>query len=144
MGTPAAVLGDQIKAMCSIHSIPNPATGAPQPAGPLSFSAPISIGTVKTVLIGGKPAAVAGSSGLNSPPHVGLYPSGPYVAPADQIGRVVTGSDTVLIGGQKAATQSCRCTVCGEQPGTLAASAATVLIGGIPEMSSTTSLEEMI
>jgi hypothetical protein len=31
MGTPAAVLGDQVNATCAIHLIPNPATGAPQP-----------------------------------------------------------------------------------------------------------------
>jgi uncharacterized Zn-binding protein involved in type VI secretion len=127
---PAAVLGDQIKATCRIHSIPKPVTGAEQPAGPLPFSAPVTIGAVDTVLIGGKPAAVAGSSGLNTPPHIGLYPTDPYVVPADQIGRVVTGSETVLIGGQKAATQSSRCTACGEGPGALAASATTVLIGG--------------
>ena len=129
MGTPAAVLGDQITATCAIHLIPNPATGAPQPSPPLPFSAPITIGTVETVLIGGKPAAVAGSSGLNTPPHVGLYPADPYMVPAMQVGQVVVGSVDVLIGGQGAATQASQCTACGGLPGTLAASGATVLIG---------------
>ena len=129
MGTPAAVLGDQINAICSIHQIPNPATGAPQPAPPLPFSAPLTIGTVETVVIEDKPAAVEGSSGLNTPPHIGLYPTDPYMVPATQIGQVVMGSATVLIGGQGAATQASQCTVCGGLPGTLAASGATVLIG---------------
>ena len=129
MGTPAAVLGDQINATCAIHQIPNPATGAPQPAPPLPFSAPVTIGTVATVLIGGKPTTVAGSSGLNTPPHVGLYPADPYMVPATQIGQVVVGSVTVLIGGQGAATQSSQCTVCGGLPGMLSASGVTVLIG---------------
>jgi uncharacterized Zn-binding protein involved in type VI secretion len=132
MRSSAAALSDQIKAECSTHTIPNPITGVEQPAPPLVFSAPISIGTVETVLIGGKPAAVVGSWGLNTPPHLGLYPTDPYVVPATQIGRIVTGSETVLIGGQNAATQSSQCTVCGEAPGKLAASAATVLIGGTP------------
>jgi uncharacterized Zn-binding protein involved in type VI secretion len=129
MGSPAAVLGDQINATCAVHLIPNPATGAPQPAPPLPFSAPLTMGTVETVLIGGQPAAVVGSSGLNTPPHVGLYPADPYMVPATQIGQVVMGSVTVLIGGQGAATQTSQCTVCGGLPGMLAASGATVLIG---------------
>ncbi len=129
MGAPAAVLGDQINATCTIHLIPNPATGAPQPAPPLPFSAPLTMGTVETVLIGGKPAAVVGSSGLNMPPHVGLYPADPFMVPATQIGQVVMGSVSVLIGGQGAATQASQCTVCGGLPGTLAASGATVLVG---------------
>ena len=129
MGTPAAVLGDQINAVCPIHMIPNPATGAPQPSPPLPFAAPITMGTVPTVLIAGQPAAVMGSSGLNTPPHVGLYPADPFMLPTMQVGQVVMGSVTVLIGGQGAATEASQCTVCGGLPGTLAASAATVLIG---------------
>jgi uncharacterized Zn-binding protein involved in type VI secretion len=129
MGTPAAVMGDQINAICPIHLIPNPATGAPQPSPPLPFSAPITIGTVPTVLIGGQPAAVAGSSGLNMPPHVGLFPADPYMVPLMQVGQVAMGSTSVLIGGMGAASEASQCTVCGGLPGTLAASGATVLIG---------------
>jgi uncharacterized Zn-binding protein involved in type VI secretion len=129
MGVPAAVLGDQISAICPIHLIPNPATGAPQPSPPLPFSAPLTLGTVPTVLICGQPAAVEGSSGLNTPPHVGLFPADPYMLPPMQIGQVVMGSTTVLIGGMGAASQASQCTVCAGLPGTLAASAATVLIG---------------
>jgi uncharacterized Zn-binding protein involved in type VI secretion len=129
MGAPAAVTGDQISAQCPGHLIPNPATGAPQPSPPLPFTAPISLGVVPTVLVGGQPAAVVGSSGFNTPPHVGLHPSDPFMLPPQQIGQVVVGSVSVLIGGQGAATQSSQCTVCDGLPGTLAASGATVLIG---------------
>jgi uncharacterized Zn-binding protein involved in type VI secretion len=129
MGDPAAVLGDEIKGSCSIHTVPNPTTGAPQPAGSLAFSAPITIGTVESVLIGDTAAVVVGSSGLNEPPHAGLHPTDPYVLPADQIGRVVGGSESVIIGGQKAATRASQCSICGNAPGTLAASGETVLIG---------------
>jgi len=129
MGAPAAVLGDQITATCSIHLIPNPATGLPQPGPPLPFSAPITLGVVATVMICGQPAAVAGSSGLCTPPHVGLHPTDPSFAPPAQIGQVVVGSETVLIGGLAAASAASQCTVCDGLPGTLVASGQTVLIG---------------
>ncbi len=128
MGAPAIVMNDQIKGICAIHQMPNPASGAPQPAGPLPFSAPITIGTQATVLIGGKAAAVMGCSGMNTPPHVGLHPSDPYLAPAMQVGRIVSGSPTVLIGGQPAATATSSATCCAT-PGNLVPTVTTVLVG---------------
>jgi len=129
MGTPAAVMGDRITGICSIHLIPNPATGAPQPGPPFPFSAPLTLGLCETVLIGGQPAAVVGSSGYNTPPHVGLHPSDPYMVPTLQVGLVANGSPTVMIGGAPAATASAQVTMCANLPGQLIASATTVLIG---------------
>ena len=57
----------------------------------MPFSAPLTLGLTTTVLIGGKPAAVVGSSGLNTPPHVGLHASDPFMVPTMQEGRVVAG-----------------------------------------------------
>jgi uncharacterized Zn-binding protein involved in type VI secretion len=128
MGAPAIVMGDRITGTCAIHQIPNPASGVPQPGPPMPFSAPITIGTQATVLIGGKPAAVMGCSGMNTPPHVGLHVSDPYFAPPMQIGRVVSGSPRVLIGGQPAATATSTATLC-VTPGTLMPTVTTVLIG---------------
>lgn len=128
MGAPAIVMGDQVTGQCPIHLIPNPATGAPQPSPPLPFSAPLTMGTIANVLIGGKPAAVAGSTGLNTPPHIGLHPSDPYLAPPMQIGTVVSGSTSVLIGGAPAATASSTCTCC-STPGSLVPTVTNVLIG---------------
>jgi uncharacterized Zn-binding protein involved in type VI secretion len=130
MGVPAAVLGDQVTAQCPGHLMPNPATGLPQPSPPLPFAAPITQGVVTSVLICGKPAAVAGSAGYNTPPHVGLHPSDPSFAPPVQIATVTQGSSTVLIGGQPAAKSGSAVTVCAGLPGQLAGSASTVLIGG--------------
>jgi uncharacterized Zn-binding protein involved in type VI secretion len=127
MGAPAIVMGDRVTGQCPNHMIPNPATGAPQPSPPLPFSAPLTLGTVATVLIGGKPAAVMGSSGMNTPPHVGLHPADPFLAPPTQIGRVTSGSATVMIGGQPAATAQSMCTCCAV-PGTLVPTVTTVLI----------------
>jgi uncharacterized Zn-binding protein involved in type VI secretion len=128
MGAPAIVLGDRVTGLCPNHLVIGP-LGAPMPSpAPLPFTAPVTMGTVQTVLVGGKPAAVMGSSGLNVPPHVGLHASDPFLAPPLQRGQVVAGSPTVLIGGQPAATAQSQCTCC-LVPGSLVPSVATVLIG---------------
>jgi uncharacterized Zn-binding protein involved in type VI secretion len=128
MGMPAIVMGDQITGTCPIHIIPNPATGLPQPSPPLPFSAPITVGVCPTVVIAGKPAAVVGCTGFNTPPHVGLFPADPYMVPVAQIGTIVSGSLTVLFGGQPAATASSSCTCCAT-PGTIAPTVTSVFIG---------------
>jgi len=46
-----------------------------------------------------------------------------------EVGQVVAGSTTVLIGGQPAATAEARCAACAELPAQLQATATTVLIG---------------
>ena len=127
MGQPI-VSGDQVQATCAIHMIPNPATGAPQPAGPLPFSAPLTTGLAVQTTIGGKPAAVVGSGGVNTPPHVGLHPADPFMAPPTQQASIISGSLTVLIEGKPAATQSAACTCCAT-PGSLIPTVTTVLIG---------------
>ena len=128
MGAPAIVMEDRITGQCPNHLMPNPATGAPQPSPPLPFSAPLTMGLVQTVLIGGRAAAVAGSSGLNTPPHAALHPGDPFLAPPAQVGQVASGSTTVLIGGQPAATARSQCTCCAA-PGTLTPSVQSVQIG---------------
>jgi uncharacterized Zn-binding protein involved in type VI secretion len=130
MGAPAAVLGDRITATCATHLIPNPASGAPQPSPPLPFSAPVTTGTCATVLIGGKPAVVLGSQGMSTPPHVGLHPSDPFLAPPMQTGVVMQGSTSVFMGGTPAAKSGSSCTACGMPGATLTGTGTTVLVGG--------------
>ena len=130
MGTPAAVLGDRIMGTCMGHQIPSPPAGNPGPAPPMPFSAPLTTGIAPTVLIGGKPAAVVGSWGLNAPPHVGLHVSDPFMAPPMQRGTVMQGSTTVLMEGKPAAKTGSACTICLGLTGQLTGTAATVLIGG--------------
>ena len=130
MGQPAVVQGDQITGTCSSgHLVPNPTSGAPQPAPPMPFAAPIIKGCEATVLIAGKPAAVETSSGINTPPHVGLHPSDPYLTPTTQEGMVVKGSATVLIGGKGAAYTGCSVSQCFQAPSMVTGTASTVLIG---------------
>ncbi len=127
MGAPAIVMGDQVQGICAIHQVPSP-VGNPMPGPPMPFSAPLTVGLCATVLIGGKAAAVMGSSGVNTPPHVGLHASDPYLAPPMQVGRVVSGSPTVMFGGQPAASATATATCC-LTPGTLVPSTTTVLVG---------------
>ena len=128
MGAPAIVMNDQITGQCPIHMIPNPATGAPQPAPPMPFAAPLTMNLATSVMIGGKAAAVAGSQGLNTPPHVGLHPSDPFMAPPAQMGQIVAGSTTVLMERKPAATGQSQCACCAT-PGSLVPSVTDVLIG---------------
>jgi uncharacterized Zn-binding protein involved in type VI secretion len=127
MGAPAIVMGDQVQGMCAIHQVPS-GVGNPMPGPPMPFSAPLTTGLCSSVLIGGKPAAVLGSSGLNTPPHVGLHPSDPFMTPTVQVGRVVSGSPSVLFGGQPAASATANATCCAT-PGALVPSIMTVLVG---------------
>jgi uncharacterized Zn-binding protein involved in type VI secretion len=122
MSAPAIVQGDRVTGICPNHTVGGP----PVPAGPQPFSAPLTLGLAPTVLIGGKPAAVVGSSGYNTPPHTAPL-SDPFVAPMLQVGRVLSGSPTVLIGGKPAATAQSSCTCCAT-PGQLAPTVATVVI----------------
>jgi len=119
----AIVQGDRVVGVC-----PNHLVGAPQvPAGPQPFSAPLTLGLVQTVLIGGKPAAVMGSSGYNTPAHTAPL-TDPFVAPMLQVGRVLSGSPTVLIGGKPAANAQSSCTCCAT-PGQLMPTVPSVVIG---------------
>jgi uncharacterized Zn-binding protein involved in type VI secretion len=123
---PAAVLGDRIVGQCNIHLVPGPTN--PVPAGVLPFSAPLTLNLVPTVLIAGKPAAVLGSQGYNLPPHVGIVD--PFAPPNTQIGIVMKGSATVLIGKKPAARTGDQGTCCGVPVGSVMGTAATVIIGG--------------
>lgn len=130
MGQPAAVLGDRITAMCAVHVVPGP-LGVPVPAPSLPFSAPMVNGLAMTVLVGGKPAAVVGSSGFNTPPHVGLHPADPGFGPPLQVGTVIAGSATVLFEGRPAARTGDPATVCTGLPtGAVVGTAVNVIIGG--------------
>ena len=130
MGTPAAVAGDQVTGTCPLHLIPNPGTGAPQPAPPLPFAAPITTGVCASVLIGGTPAVVVAATGYNTPPHAGLHPADPFFAPPMQQAVITQGSSAVLLAGAPAARTGSQAACCGQPVGTLNGSAASVLIGG--------------
>jgi uncharacterized Zn-binding protein involved in type VI secretion len=128
MGSAAVVAGDKITSQCAIHTVPSP-SGSPMPSpSPLPFSGPLTLGLATTVTIGGKPAAVQGSNGLNMPPHVGLHPADPFLGPPTQKCQVMMGSSTVYFDGKPAAYTGCTVTAC-NLPATVTGTAATVQIG---------------
>jgi len=126
MGSNALVLGDKITGTCNNHLIPS-ASGT-QPAGPLPFSAPLTVSLVNTVIIGGKAAAVVGTNGVNTPPHPGIV-DGAFAAPLAQVGRVISGSSSVLIGGKPAANLQSKCTICAAPASAAGPGVASVQIG---------------
>lgn len=124
MGPPAAALNDRITGMCT-HLVPTP--GGPPAPSPMPFSGPLLEGLATTVLISGMPAAVVGSVAYATPPHVGIVDA--FAAPPMQRATVLDGSTTVFFDGRLAARTGSSCATC-TGSGTLAGSAATVLIGG--------------
>jgi hypothetical protein len=122
------VMGDKIQGQCTMHQIPNPASGAPQPGPPMPFAAPLTMALEPTVTIGGKAVAVMGSQGLNTPPHVGLHPADPSMLPPAQMGNVMSGSPTVTAGGKAIATTSSQVTMCMKAPGTAVSTVTNVTV----------------
>ncbi len=122
------VMGDKIQGQCAIHQVPSP-SGAPMPSpSPLPFSAPLLQGLEPTVTIGGKAVAVQGSSGFNTPPHVGLHASDPFLLPNTQQGMVMSGSPTVTAGGKPVATSSSQVSMCAQVPGQAVATVSNVTV----------------
>ena len=103
MGQPAATQGDKVMAVDThILLVPSPGGPVPTPT-PHPFSGTLTGGLSTTVKIGGKPAAVVGSSATNTPPHVLSNPAAPFQKPPANKGTVQGGSATVKINGKPAA-----------------------------------------
>src|SRR5689334_2942464 len=101
-GMPAAKMGDQVTA-ADVHIILIPAPPGPPVPTPLPhpFTGIINGNLCPTVLIGGLPAAVVGSTATNTPPHIPQ--GGPFSVPPTNMGVIIKGSATVLFGGRPAA-----------------------------------------
>ena len=131
MGQPAAAQGSMVVAV-DTHIVMIPSPGGPIPTPlPSPYSGQITGGTVATVKVMGKPAAVVGSVDQNAPPHIPV--GGPFQTPPQNQATVRTGSATVLIGGQQAARNLDTATTCDDvaptAPKGQIVAAGTVLIG---------------
>jgi uncharacterized Zn-binding protein involved in type VI secretion len=102
MGQPAARQGDPVIGV-DVHIVVVP--GPPPVPTPLPhpFAGKITGDTIASVTIGGKPAAVVGSSATNSPAHIPTLPGTSFVKAPSNAGTVSVGSATVTIGGKPAA-----------------------------------------
>jgi uncharacterized Zn-binding protein involved in type VI secretion len=102
MGRPAAKMNDRILGV-DIHIVMIPAPPAPPVPTPLPlpFAGTINGGCSTNVKIQGQPAAVMGSTAVNTPSHI--PPGGPFQKPPTNQGRVLLGSPTVKINGKAAA-----------------------------------------
>ena len=101
MGQPAAKQGDQILAT-DTHIIMIPSPGGPVPTPlPHPFVGIIDSSCSNDVKIMGMPAAVAGSTASNTPPHIPQ--GGPFQKPPTNKGNIMMGSPTVKINGKMAA-----------------------------------------
>jgi uncharacterized Zn-binding protein involved in type VI secretion len=104
MGQPAAKQGDKVMGVDThILLVPSP-PGPPSPVPmPHPFSGTLNGGLSTTVKIGGKPAAVVGSTAVNTPAHVPANPAAPFQQPPANKATVQGGSSTVKINGKPAA-----------------------------------------
>jgi len=101
MGQPAAKQGDRILAT-DTHIIMIPSPGGPVPTPlPHPFIGIIDSSCSSDVKIMGMPAAVAGSTASNTPPHIPQ--GGPFQKPPTNKGNIMMGSPTVKINGKMAA-----------------------------------------
>ena len=103
MGQPIATKSSQVTGTDThIAMVPTPGGPVPVPQ-PLPFVGVIDGATIPTVKIGGKAAAVVGSTAKNDPPHMPLPPGASFQKPPANKGTVKVGSATVKLGGKAAA-----------------------------------------
>jgi uncharacterized Zn-binding protein involved in type VI secretion len=131
MGQPAAKQGDRILAT-DAHVVMIPSPGGPVPTPlPSPFVGIIDGSLSSDVKIGGKAAAVQGSTATNTPSHVPA--GGPFQKPPANSGRIMLGSATVLINGKPAARNGDTAITCNDPadlPIGQVVAVGTVLIGG--------------
>jgi uncharacterized Zn-binding protein involved in type VI secretion len=130
MGLPAAKMGDDVVGI-DTHIVMIPSPGGPVPTPlPHPFKGKITGNCSPNVYIGGRPAAVVGSTATNVPPHIPQ--GGPFQNPPTNQGEVVLGSLTVLINGKAAARTTDSVKTCNDPvpaPTSKIVAAGNVLIG---------------
>ncbi len=103
MGQPAAKKGDKVVAV-DTHIVMVPAPPSPPVPTPLPhpFSGFINGNLSSDVNIMGMPAAVAGSTADNVPPHIPTPPGTAFQKPPSNKAKIKLGSTTVKINGKMA------------------------------------------
>src|SRR5688572_24946779 len=132
MGLPAATANHLVVGV-DTHIVLVPTPGGPVPTPlPHPFSGTLDGGLISNVKIGGKAAAVVGSTATNSPAHLPTPPGTSFQRPPANRGTVQVGSASVRIGGKPAARLNDPVMTCNDpadQPVGKIVAAGTVLIG---------------
>jgi len=129
MGQPAAKQGDQVTAV-DTHIVISP-DGSPLPL-PHPFAGMLDGGLSADVKISGLPAATAGSTADNTPPHLPATPGVSFARPPANLATVQLGSTTVMINGKPAARNGDKALTCNDpvdMPAGTVIAVGTVLIG---------------
>ena len=109
---PAAKQGDRIVAT-DIHIVMIPTPGGPVPVPlPHPFMGMLDGSLSADVFIGGKAAAMQGSTATNSPPHIPQ--GGPFQTPPKDRAEVMLGSATVFVNGKPLARNGDVCLTCND------------------------------
>lgn len=133
MGKPAAKQGDQVTAI-DLHIVMVPSPGGPAPTPlPHPFSGMLDGNLSTNVNIMGRPAATAGSTASNQPPHLPTPPGTAFQIPPLNRATILQGSSTVMINGKPAARAGDQTQTCADPVPNMGATliaAGTVFIGG--------------
>ncbi len=131
MGLPAAKQGDQVIAT-DFHIVLVPGTPPTPQTLPHPFTGVINGGLSSNVRIMGRPAAVAGSTAVNTPPHIPTPPGTAFPRPPANKATLQQGSPTVMINGKPAARSGDKALTCNDPadlPSGTVVTLGTVLIG---------------
>jgi uncharacterized Zn-binding protein involved in type VI secretion len=133
MGKPAAKQGDQVTAV-DIHIVMVPSPGGPVPTPlPHPFFGMLDGNLSSNVKIMGMPAATAGSTANNQPPHIPTPPGTVFQIPPTNKATIMMGSGTVMINKKPAARAGDQTQTCADPVPNIGATLiafGTVLIGG--------------
>jgi uncharacterized Zn-binding protein involved in type VI secretion len=131
MGQPAAKQCDRVVAV-DTHIVMVPGTPPVPTPLPHPFAGIISGGLSTDVKISGRPAATAGSTADNTPPHLPTTPGITFQRPPTNKATIQQGSQTVKINGKPAARTGDKALTCNDpadQPAGTVVAAGTVMIG---------------
>ena len=114
MGQPAAKQNDTIVATDThIVLVPAPSGSTPTPL-PHAFNGVINAKLSTNVNIMSQPAAIVGSTAVNTPPHTPTPPGTSFQNQPSNTGTIITGSTTVRINGKLAARNGDKANTCND------------------------------
>lgn len=132
MGQPAAKQGDRVIAV-DTHIVMVPSPGGPLPTPlPHPFAGIITGDLSSNVNLMGRPAATAGSTADNTPPHLPAPPGTSFQKPPSDKATIQSGSTTVKINGRMAARHGDSAMTCNDPadlPAGTVVAVGTVFIG---------------